>query len=87
MHIRILEDYIRENANAADFPNIPNINDAGFRLPKWQPEIMPSGGLPKIPVPFQATASGIPGNLNINLDPAGLSSELTEMAEFLDRLK
>ena len=86
VHIRILEDYIRENANAADFPNIPNINDAGFRLPKWQPEIMPSGGLPKIPVPFQATASGIPGNLNINLDPAGLSSELTEMAEFLDRL-
>lgn len=86
VHIRILEDYIRENANAADFPNIPNINDAGFRLPKWQPEIMPSGGLPKIPVPFQATASGIPGNLNINIDPAGLSSELTEMAEFLNRL-
>jgi len=76
VHIQVLEDYIRENANPVDFPSILNINDESFRLPKWQPEITPLGGAPKIPAPFQVRASGNPvGSMNFNPVPNTLMTD------------
>lgn len=77
VHIRELEDYIRDSASA----NFPNFKLESFRLPKWQPEVTDPNGGPKIPLPFQGTASGIPNDdMNFNIDTTGLSMELGEMA-------
>jgi hypothetical protein len=55
VHIRMLEDFLLENGGGDFVP-----------LPKWSPESTPASG-PKIPVPFQKTASGQSvGNMNFN---------------------
>lgn len=89
VHIRELEDYIRENALVADFPNISNINDESFRLPMWRPETVPATG-DKIPLAFQTTADPVtyPVNtpqstMNFNPDP----DDFPIMEQFLERLK
>lgn len=88
IHIRELEDYIRENAQASDFPHISNINDESFRLPMWRPETIPANG-DKIPAAFQTTADPLnypintpQSNMNFNPDPG----DLPIMEQFLTRL-
>ncbi|HRI61295.1 MAG TPA: tyrosinase family protein, partial [Saprospiraceae bacterium] len=89
IHIRELEDYIREHADASDFTaHIPNINDESFRLPYWRPEDIPPTG-DKIPTAFQVTADPVTypintpqSNMNFNPDPAAFPI----MGQFLSRL-
>ncbi|GAB4492021.1 MAG: hypothetical protein OHK0019_13100 [Saprospiraceae bacterium] len=82
VHIQQLEDYIRENADAGLFPNIPDIKDESFRLPYWRPEEVPPAGN-KIPTAFQATASGAPLG-SMNFDPPllnGMSQVLADIQQ------